>query len=824
MRDSREHTLALTELRQHLSCSVTHSKDRLPDDFSTELLAAIDRLEEKKSSDLHEKRLVEMLKFGDISLRHEAIPEAYEQTFQWVLRKQNERSQQQHGRTSTAAREIPRQGPSWDNFVEWLEGDKSLYWITGKPGAGKSTLMKFLYHHPKTVRYAQEWLNRATSVAAAHRPSCQSSSKTQLSLAAFFSWNSGTSIQRSGVGLLRTLLVQLLQDQRNLITELFPERLQRCRLFGSDPRPLGWIELSNALHVLISTTRRHRLFFIDGLDEFEDNEHANIVAFVTNLASMDNVKVCVSSRPWMVFEDKFEDMPMLRVQELTRSDILLYIQGRFNAKARFRQLEKFRPQQAAKLVDNIADKASGVFLWVFVVVDSLIEGLRDGDDMDALLQRLGDLPDELEGLFDNIVNRLSPNYAKDASELFQFVRAFPDESTIIGLFFASKPWQRALETHCKPSTADEIQDDAETMRRRLYSRCKCLLDTDSHPRPFAPVRWLHRTVREYLEQPHVWNKIHSKSPEFDPHLTAAASLMLQVKTLGPQQVEALKSEWPAFAILKMIFYLASSQSITQEGKVAIFDHIDETANRLYGLDNPLGWPRDLTGQDFSNTWSTIASTAAAASSSCPSIAIPTLRTLGRPTSIFQLAVAADMDWYAVACVRRNKDLLNMPIGGQPVLDFSVKHKLWSMASLLLDSGIDPNVPHSGRTTWLQFMIIMENDMQGVCPIEVKRNYLHLLCEFLDRDADYTASTAVWKGEELVRRVIQVHAIEPELEDEVNGIKTSLRQAMEKRKDKKSFKYFPFPRQNIDVQMGVDWLSHQKPGFRTWLRMKFSRRS
>lgn len=38
------------------------------------------------------------------------------------------------------------------NFLEWLKADKQLFWITGKPASGKSTLMKFILSHNETGR------------------------------------------------------------------------------------------------------------------------------------------------------------------------------------------------------------------------------------------------------------------------------------------------------------------------------------------------------------------------------------------------------------------------------------------------------------------------------------------------------------------------------------------------------------------------------------------------------------------------------------------------------------------------------------------------
>jgi hypothetical protein len=42
-------------------------------------------------------------------------------------------------------------------FVEWLRTDDDLYWISGRPGSGRSTLTKFLYTHDSTKEYLPRW-------------------------------------------------------------------------------------------------------------------------------------------------------------------------------------------------------------------------------------------------------------------------------------------------------------------------------------------------------------------------------------------------------------------------------------------------------------------------------------------------------------------------------------------------------------------------------------------------------------------------------------------------------------------------------------------
>jgi hypothetical protein len=54
----------------------------------------------------------------------------------------------------------------------------------------------------------------------------------------------------------------------------------------------------------------------------------------------------------------------------------------------FAQLQSYNAAKAEVLIEDVTQKASGVFLWVRLVVKSLLEGLRDGDTVEDLRSRL----------------------------------------------------------------------------------------------------------------------------------------------------------------------------------------------------------------------------------------------------------------------------------------------------------------------------------------------------------------------------------------------------------------------------------------------------
>lgn len=82
---------------------------------------------------------------------------------------------------------------TWDSFTNWLNSSNSLDWIKGKPGAGKSTLMKFLYQDPRTKEYLLE-----------HAPA-------GLIILSHFFYLGGHKMQKSIKGLYCSLICQLIR-------------------------------------------------------------------------------------------------------------------------------------------------------------------------------------------------------------------------------------------------------------------------------------------------------------------------------------------------------------------------------------------------------------------------------------------------------------------------------------------------------------------------------------------------------------------------------------------------------------------------------------
>jgi hypothetical protein len=611
------------------------SQESLPSDFASKLLDSIDR-----NKSLVEQ-LLATLKFSGMDQRHETIPKAYRTTFDWIYQPSSTHDS----------------GFEWADFGQWLQSADSLYWIAGKPGAGKSTLMKYIYNKPETQVLAEMWPTRTNT-----------NRDWNLSLAGFFFWNSGSEMQKSRIGFLRSMIVQLWNDSVDA-AEIFPKHWQQVQSSGDGLEAFTKDELTLALTILLSTQGRFFLLFVDGLDEFEGNTE-ELADMVLNLSLMPNVKICTASRPWAEFQSKFHNKPQLSMEHLTRRDIAAYIDGQFGTSEEYRNMLLFERESAERLREDIADKSSGVFLWVYIVVSSLLRGMRYGDRMSVLFDKLDCLPRELNELFSKILEQVTPEYAREASELFQFVRKFPEDSTIIALYWLQLTFQQVVDVKILPLSKAEANYHARIMERNLMSRCKCLLDAQQPILPTTKVTWLHRTLREYLDQVDVWDGVRARSPDYDAELALALSLLHQAKARttsrgqsGPDFLESLHR-----AIRLHMAIRDPLDDTTQERmQIAFLNDVERTGAEVARTDHPYHNHQWLKANRFEYVGDKLTGF----------------------TTVFHLAVVLKWTWYVEHRLRADPDLVQQEVcslstNGSLVL--TAKNGLWDSQFLCLKYG------------------------------------------------------------------------------------------------------------------------------------------
>jgi hypothetical protein len=455
--------------------------------------------------------------------RYEAVAEAHKATFKWIFE-------------DAEAYAFP-----WSNFVDWLHHGDGVYWINGKAASGKSTLMRFIVENPMTIHHLEQWSNSGS-----------------LDFAAFFFWNSGSLEQRSYTGLLRSLLYEVLNRHRNLIRLVFPvewtEDFCQVTQWHSPDRKWSLSALKKAF-VRLTTFDIVPLklcFFIDGLDEYE-GDHEEMAELLKQVALSPHVKFCLSSRPWIIFEEAFQGLPTLRLQDLTAQDIKAYVADKLEGHSQMHKLSQKEPERASELVTEIVTKASGVFLWVVLVVRDLLRGLRNRDDISDLQKRLKAVPSELEELYTQMLGHVDPLYQEQASRTFQIFRILSkrgDEGSspflLTSLFLniaITSTQETALAAKLKPMSREEMKEKSQHLDWHLKSRCDGLLEihcgekenhsieayyiNTAHKR----VSYLHRTVRDFLESEPVKTRMvqHTERTDFEPNISIMIALIIRLK-------------------------------------------------------------------------------------------------------------------------------------------------------------------------------------------------------------------------------------------------------------------------------------------------------
>ena len=234
-------------------------------------------LQASATTSARKEAVLDSLVFPEYRARQEQVKDAYRTTFSWIF--------------DTETKALGK----WDNFANWLRSNDNMYWVYGKPGSGKSTLMSFILDERKTQEALEEWANGQA-----------------LSCLSFFFWRPGTPLQKSKVGMLRSLLYQLLKADEDIFWQLFP----------SEPHVPVWTEravLQKFLEAL-KLTKYKVCIFLDGLDEFEGDVQSTdlLLDLCTKCANLPHVKLCVSSRPEAHLKLVLESCKQLRLQDLTQ--------------------------------------------------------------------------------------------------------------------------------------------------------------------------------------------------------------------------------------------------------------------------------------------------------------------------------------------------------------------------------------------------------------------------------------------------------------------------------------------------------------------------
>lgn len=313
--------------------------------------------------DLPQENILSSLVFSDINNRQDRIEDPSHSTYEWIF-----------DRKKTASAGV--------QYLPWLEKGNGIFWITGKAGSGKSTLMKYIRNDPRTLECLQSWSNGRKLFVASH-----------------YFWHLGSPMERSFSGLLKSILYEVLQSCPDLIEPVCKARWNN-ELRGRDASSVAWTdaELRQCLETLTTSDLKFKkqkicfCFFIDGLDEFDGDYE--VVDALVRLASNSGIKICASSRPWNKFEVAFDvSKQQGRYLELhlhTKGDVANFVKGEL--RDTLTRVGKAH-SDLDSVVSEMIDRSEGVFLWVSLVIRNELRPLLEArESIDALKERINTIP------------------------------------------------------------------------------------------------------------------------------------------------------------------------------------------------------------------------------------------------------------------------------------------------------------------------------------------------------------------------------------------------------------------------------------------------
>ncbi|KAF5698322.1 ankyrin protein 3 [Fusarium globosum] len=313
-------------------------------------------------SERHEE-ILKSLNFEEIDVRKSIIKAAHSKTCRWFLKH-----------------------PDYLSWIDPLQipEHRGFLWIRGKPGAGKSTIMKFIYLESK-----------------------KKDRKHQSLTTSFFFNARGEMLEKTVSGMYRSLLLQLFHGFPDLECVLDDPDLLPRNQSGCPPLNV----LKDLLRAAVAKLgQRSFRCFIDALDECDEQQVMDLVEYFEDLAEQcteNNIdlRVCFSSRHYPYIDIKYGIRVILEEQTGHASDLERYIKSNLRIKDR---------PLLAELQEKMLEKAAGVFLWVVLVVD--IMNKENCRGRLAMRRRLEQVPSGLRLYLEGLADLNVPEVDTEDSE------------------------------------------------------------------------------------------------------------------------------------------------------------------------------------------------------------------------------------------------------------------------------------------------------------------------------------------------------------------------------------------------------------------------
>ncbi|KAH7268708.1 hypothetical protein B0J15DRAFT_510518 [Fusarium solani] len=354
-------------------------------------------------------------------------------------------------------------------FTRWASSDRGLLWIKGKPGSGKSTLLRYVLNHVMAIPNTGEG----------------------ALILSFFFHGRGSKLQKTPLGLFRSLLHQLLRQAPEALIDIVDTFQQRCETIGKPGEKWQWHprELQRCLESsLPKCLKTHPLWlFVDALDECGEENAVNLAEEFKSLvqrlppSGLRQFHICFTCRHYPILD--LDGVFEVCVEEENKKDISTFVQDK---------LSSFRRRTSSTIPKLITNRAGGVFLWAWLVVKQVLDLDRKGIGLKKIEAEIYSVPQELDTLYRRLIQSMTP----DSMKLMQWI------------CFATRPlsldelrWALLVDPDCPHRSLYECQNagdyapDDDRMKRRVQTLSRGLAEVTSDTNV---VQFIHQSVKDFF--------------------------------------------------------------------------------------------------------------------------------------------------------------------------------------------------------------------------------------------------------------------------------------------------------------------------------------
>jgi hypothetical protein len=362
-------------------------------------------------------------------------------------------------------------------YLRWVHGH-GLLLIRGQPGCGKSTLLKFALG---------KQLEAAASVGSV--------------VLAFFFYSSGTELQNGIVGLFRSFLLQLFEQDVSSRSTFHEICRKRWTAGGKKNRNLIWhqneLQANFKRLVLECSAQCKTTIFIDAIDECRAQDRDCLVSFFHSLKGkaqirLDRPKICFTCR---LYPDGQIDADFwIRLEEENQHDIQIFIEQELRL-----------PDETEPAINEfkqiLQEKANGLFLWLVLIIRQVRDMSSEGLNLKIIQKEIWKCPRKLDGLYEGLLEKIEDKDLRQAGKLFQWI------------CFAGRPLsldelRTAMTVHLcgTKSSLDEYENDdnyitnKNQMKTRIMHLSRGLADVANSNSAEGKilVGFYHATIKDFM--------------------------------------------------------------------------------------------------------------------------------------------------------------------------------------------------------------------------------------------------------------------------------------------------------------------------------------